>query len=113
MPHVISAFVVSVYPHSRATLPFPTRRSSDLPSPARRRRSGRFGLKGSGLAPPLIPPYEGAPAHDLCVHDEGRGAHTGKRRRDRKSTRLNSSHVAISYAVFCSKKKTRKSNTSL
>src|SRR5437870_8175391 len=27
------------------------------------------------------------------------------RRLDRKSTRLNSSHVAISYAVFCSKKK--------
>src|SRR5439155_21360817 len=27
--------------------------------------------------------------------------------RDRKSTRLNSSHVAISYAVFCSKKKNR------
>src|SRR5437868_13209898 len=27
------------------------------------------------------------------------------RRRDRKSTRLNSSHVSISYAVFCSKKK--------
>src|SRR5690625_6617539 len=25
--------------------------------------------------------------------------------KDRKSTRLNSSHVAISYAVFCSKKK--------
>src|SRR5690625_5322692 len=28
-------------------------------------------------------------------------------RRDRKSTRLNSSHVAISYAVFCVKKKDR------
>src|SRR6266576_1980298 len=28
-----------------------------------------------------------------------------KRRRDRKSTRLNSSHVEISYAVFCLKKK--------
>src|SRR5439155_11952490 len=28
-----------------------------------------------------------------------------KRHRDRKSTRLNSSHVAISYAVFCLKKK--------
>src|SRR5207249_10475784 len=28
------------------------------------------------------------------------------RRRDRKSTRLNSSHVSISYAVFCLKKKT-------
>src|SRR5207253_8478502 len=27
--------------------------------------------------------------------------------RDRKSTRLNSSHVAISYAVFCLKKKKR------
>src|SRR5439155_3978875 len=26
-------------------------------------------------------------------------------KRDRKSTRLNSSHVAISYAVFCLKKK--------
>src|SRR5439155_25577751 len=28
-----------------------------------------------------------------------------RRARDRKSTRLNSSHVAISYAVFCLKKK--------
>src|SRR5690625_6248213 len=27
--------------------------------------------------------------------------------RDRKSTRLNSSHVAISYAVFCLKKKNK------
>src|SRR5207249_5272566 len=27
--------------------------------------------------------------------------------RDRKSTRLNSSHVSISYAVFCLKKKTQ------
>src|SRR2546422_11080549 len=29
----------------------------------------------------------------------------GRRRRDRKSTRLNSSHGYISYAVFCLKKK--------
>src|SRR5439155_3546177 len=29
---------------------------------------------------------------------------------DRKSTRLNSSHVAISYAVFCLKKKKNKKN---
>src|SRR5699024_8097508 len=28
-------------------------------------------------------------------------------KRDRKSTRLNSSHVSISYAVFCLKKKTK------
>src|SRR6266511_5138382 len=31
-------------------------------------------------------------------------------RRDRKSTRLNSSHVKISYAVFCLKKKKKKKN---
>src|SRR5690625_6516146 len=30
---------------------------------------------------------------------------------DRKSTRLNSSHVAISYAVFCLKKKTTQHTT--
>src|SRR5690625_6324308 len=29
-------------------------------------------------------------------------------KRDRKSTRLNSSHVAISYAVFCLKKKNKR-----
>src|SRR5256885_9559296 len=29
----------------------------------------------------------------------------GRRRPDRKSTRLNSSHLVISYAVFCLKKK--------
>src|SRR3989442_10023182 len=32
----------------------------------------------------------------------------GVRSRDRKSTRLNSSHVRISYAVFCLKKKKKK-----
>src|SRR2546426_8753671 len=31
---------------------------------------------------------------------------------DRKSTRLNSSHLVISYAVFCLKKKKRPSETS-
>src|SRR5690625_6302013 len=35
-----------------------------------------------------------------------------ERPRDRKSTRLNSSHVAISYAVFCLKKKTSTYNNS-
>src|SRR3712207_7491095 len=32
--------------------------------------------------------------------------------RDRKSTRLNSSHANISYAVFCLKKKKKKQNRS-
>src|SRR5690625_6379310 len=42
---------------------------------------------------------------------EGYGRRRYKRdyiKLDRKSTRLNSSHVAISYAVFCLKKKTKK-----
>src|SRR5690606_39686127 len=34
-----------------------------------------------------------------------RGYFSAKERADRKSTRLNSSHVKISYAVFCLKKK--------
>src|SRR5690242_21169452 len=44
------------------------------------------------------------------AHPQSRGrlGH-GRRGRDRKSTRLNSSHMSISYAVFCLKKK--KKNT--
>src|ERR671912_3049571 len=34
---------------------------------------------------------------------------TGQEKGDRKSTRLNSSHANISYAVFCLKKKTKRS----
>src|SRR2546427_6773278 len=37
----------------------------------------------------------------------------GRCRRDRKSTRLNSSHSQISYAVFCLKKKKKKHNKRL
>src|SRR3712207_8998770 len=42
-----------------------------------------------------------------CLHElltSGMGG-TPERRADRKSTRLNSSHANISYAVFCLKKK--------
>src|SRR5699024_11986482 len=46
---------------------------------------------------------------DYEVHAEGNirvYSHLGKQGRlDRKSTRLNSSHVSIAYAVFCLKKK--------
>src|SRR5436309_11623908 len=38
-----------------------------------------------------------------CPRCHGPGSHNST---DRKSTRLNSSHVKISYAVFCLKKKT-------
>src|SRR5438045_9473869 len=69
----------------RSTL-FPTRRSSDLQSQrARCRDRGCLRRK--------------APAHR--GRDEGRPG-------DRKSTRLNSSHLGISYAVFCLKKKKQK-----
>src|SRR5207248_10812833 len=44
-----------------------------------------------------------ARAHHPCVIRRAAGA-TGDFRRDRKSTRLNSSHRTISYAVFCLKK---------
>src|SRR6266496_6243467 len=38
----------------------------------------------------------------------GRRRRAVRCRRDRKSTRLNSSHVEISYAVFCLKKKKKR-----
>src|SRR2546429_4566128 len=48
-----------------------------------------------------------------AIHPPG-GAGAGRRtfaaRVDRKSTRLNSSHGYISYAVFCLKKKKKKQN---
>src|SRR5690625_6795711 len=43
------------------------------------------------------------PVRGVVLHDFLSSSKTGAK--DRKSTRLNSSHVAISYAVFCLKKK--------
>src|SRR5690625_7819520 len=99
------SFVFHYYyidPHD--LLSFPTRRSSDL-----------------GLVDHV--PYSAAVAICPCLSsrriddhhiDDDRFIRFGRHllplvqatgRRDRKSTRLNSSHVAISYAVFCLKKK--------
>src|SRR5258705_9166288 len=51
----------------------------------------------------------GLPAEEL---DFAPGAGAGpKSSSDRKSTRLNSSHLGISYAVFCLKKKKRRSSS--
>src|SRR5690349_23689316 len=48
---------------------------------------------------------------DLDLVAEGcAGTEVRHRPEDRKSTRLNSSHVEISYAVFCLKKKKKKTN---
>src|SRR3712207_8453956 len=46
-----------------------------------------------------------ARARHLRGDDRGVGGTRRARGRDRKSTRLNSSHANISYAVFCLKKK--------
>src|SRR5690606_40359426 len=76
-------------------------------------RRGRFRGRrvagvGQGRRPPLSelePAVRGTAGRrvrrTLCPALETRVA----RRADRKSTRLNSSHVKISYAVFCLKKK--------
>src|SRR5258708_25518719 len=57
-------------------------------------------------APPF---YEQAAVHGVFLVDRNQLADRSLlvegRRRDRKSTRLNSSHQIISYAVFCLKKK--------
>src|SRR3712207_7543530 len=60
---------------------------------------GRGGARGraSGRAAAAVPRRGGGPRRP-------RGG--GRLPRDRKSTRLNSSHANISYAVFCLKKKT-------
>src|SRR3712207_6908963 len=46
--------------------------------------------------------------HDAGPFGGGAEDHLDHRPRDRKSTRLNSSHANISYAVFCLKKKKKK-----
>src|SRR5690625_6327292 len=84
---------------SRALLPlrsFPTRRSSDLnkiPAPTAEPKRDIIQLVFMALG------WCGWVS--VCVMRVGL---------DRKSTRLNSSHVAISYAVFCLKKKEQTGN---
>src|SRR5207248_11322073 len=88
-------FLSSHHPPPPPLPSFPTRRSSDL-----RRRHAEGGL------PTAAPPHSGAAIssgagrwlRQPSVLDAGL-------RGDRKSTRLNSSHRTISYAVFCLKKK--------
>src|SRR2546426_5901115 len=48
---------------------------------------------------------------DLAEHPLGLALAHHMDEKDRKSTRLNSSHLVISYAVFCLKKKNKKSTS--
>ena len=50
----------------------------------------------------------GPERHPLPIHRETAGGDDQVALGDRKSTRLNSSHTVISYAVFCLKKKKKK-----
>src|SRR5699024_12809382 len=76
---------------------FPTRRSSDLIKPPR--------------------DFSSCFQHMSCAVERKNPSVAisarlfGTIRSDRKSTRLNSSHVSISYAVFCLKKKINKNTT--
>src|SRR3712207_7318145 len=66
-------------------------------------------LEGHDVADPLAQPrvtLTGAVLQRLRAHPGHQFAdHRADRVQDRKSTRLNSSHANISYAVFCLKKK--------
>src|SRR5438034_10809868 len=55
----------------------------------------------------LAPAFPPSP-HSSYGEKPPQSATRGRKKRDRKSTRLNSSHTVISYAVFCLKKKTRR-----
>src|SRR5437868_10314581 len=69
---------------------FPTRRSSDLITPESGCKKGSVMNWKDGI-------FTRAVLYDIA-----------QLKGDRKSTRLNSSHVSISYAVFCLKKKKNK-----
>src|SRR5207253_9114253 len=92
-------------PPSSTLFPYTTLFRSSRPVPARRDahagadagRAGRHPLARAGRA-----------ILDLAGRGDETAAALLLDRPDRKSTRLNSSHVAISYAVFCLKKKKNK-----
>src|SRR5207248_11729075 len=89
-------FFFSSSAHHRDLHSFPTRRSSDLDFVSARRRRWRD--------------HQLLPLPVAAFHWAGLPA-CRSRARDRKSTRLNSSHRTISYAVFCLKKKKKNKKT--
>src|SRR5438034_9762876 len=91
---LFSLFFFYCYGDHRDLHSFPTRRSSDL--------------YGTGAESPVSERARGRQARARGDRAGGTADVRGFRRRqtgDRKSTRLNSSHTVISYAVFCLKKK--------
>src|SRR5207248_10153940 len=102
------SFLYASPPH-RDLHSFPTRRSSDLQ------------LRRCGAAERWVPRSVSCSSPRPRGQSRNRpsapsrrawasGGDRPKRRQDRKSTRLNSSHRTISYAVFCLKKKKKTSH---
>src|SRR5690606_35831112 len=79
---------------------FQSSRTRIRPSCATEATSSPARLKMLPRAKPRAPPLQGLSCTYRCQSSIFR-----LRWKDRKSTRLNSSHVKISYAVFCLKKK--------
>src|SRR3712207_8198910 len=79
-----------------------------------RSRRPAGGVRGADGAPPLRPADPERDQEDAGRRGGGLGrVHALAAAQDRKSTRLNSSHANISYAVFCLKKKqTRQAHNS-
>src|SRR5207249_9977823 len=95
-PSAYAVFFCQSSPAHRLLHSFPTRRSSDL----------TLAIGYNWRFQPALQEIKRMLADDgrlgKLLHIEGNFCGP----RDRKSTRLNSSHVSISYAVFCLKKKT-------
>src|SRR5690242_21058925 len=104
------AFIVYCSDDHRDLHSFPTRRSSDLQR-AGERVDARV-VDAVGGTKEKHPRPRGALERQLRTRKLAVGAGRGQlgehRMGDRKSTRLNSSHMSISYAVFCLKKKKKK-----
>src|SRR5690606_41476377 len=101
---------VESYAHPPDLHPFPTRRSSDLPQvrPADGLHCHRPRTRGDEEPPTRVGGFFvllGGSGNGRRQRRGRLGVHGRRVAVDRKSTRLNSSHVKISYAVFCLKKK--------
>src|SRR5439155_6419395 len=108
-PRLLSSlfFLVIPRPPTSALFPYTTLFRS---GPARRAGVAHFRQPGAGAALCARQTAECARgarrrALDASARSADRRRIASRLRADRKSTRLNSSHVAISYAVFCLKKK--------
>src|SRR5205814_7503745 len=102
----LSAWCFLSYTTYRELHSFPTRRSSDLRIAALlvrgERRLGPERALVHRFADERVPQI--GDGLSCRGHRQPRSPSGRSPRRDRKSTRLNSSHLGISYAVFCLKK---------